>query len=284
MLDTASGLYYQFSRYMDPELGRWLSLDPRLGSIGSPQTLNRYVYCVNNPLRFVDPWGMSSDDFGVEGLESDVPYGSIGWSSDWEDWVDDVMLDVGFIPVVDTLSDIWFIYRAYESGNSAELGLNIGLALIPGASCAYYRAAKTGMRNLPDVARHADDMPTVRNSDDIFDVVRANRGGRTTVMAGDDIPIYRVYGDKSKIFRPSWTAVNPLEMSQLVYRRLAGLPSGNTAEFMARGYIPRGTVFDVRASLPFNDPMFGRLPGGLPEVLIDPSAVRILVPGIPIFS
>jgi len=34
-----------------------LSLDPELGKLSSPQTLNRYVYCANNPLRFTDPTG-----------------------------------------------------------------------------------------------------------------------------------------------------------------------------------------------------------------------------------
>jgi hypothetical protein len=42
---------------MDPELGRWLSLDPELGKLSQPQSMNRYVYCVNNPLRFTDPTG-----------------------------------------------------------------------------------------------------------------------------------------------------------------------------------------------------------------------------------
>jgi RHS repeat-associated protein len=55
---TSPGLYYIGARWMDPELGRWLSLDPELGSLSMPQTLNRYVYCVNNPLRFTDPTGM----------------------------------------------------------------------------------------------------------------------------------------------------------------------------------------------------------------------------------
>jgi RHS repeat-associated protein len=52
------GLYYIGARWMDSELGRWLSLDPELGKLSSPQTMNRYVYCVNNPLKFTDPTGM----------------------------------------------------------------------------------------------------------------------------------------------------------------------------------------------------------------------------------
>jgi RHS repeat-associated protein len=61
LIDTAAGtspgLYYIGARWMDPELGRFISLDPKSGSPESPQTLNRYVYCVNNPLRFTDPTG-----------------------------------------------------------------------------------------------------------------------------------------------------------------------------------------------------------------------------------
>jgi RHS repeat-associated protein len=52
-----SGLYYLLARSMDPETGRFISLDTELGSLSTPQTLNRYVYCVNNPLKFIDPTG-----------------------------------------------------------------------------------------------------------------------------------------------------------------------------------------------------------------------------------
>jgi RHS repeat-associated protein len=51
------GIYYIGARWMDPELGRFVSLDPQLGKLSSPQTMNRYVYCVNNSLRFTDPTG-----------------------------------------------------------------------------------------------------------------------------------------------------------------------------------------------------------------------------------
>jgi RHS repeat-associated protein len=50
-------LYYLFRRYYDPELGRFISQDPVLGALKQPQTLNRYAYVINNPLRFTDPTG-----------------------------------------------------------------------------------------------------------------------------------------------------------------------------------------------------------------------------------
>jgi len=48
--DTATGLYYLFRRFYDPEVGRFLSQDRILGHLTVSQSLNRYVYAVNNPL------------------------------------------------------------------------------------------------------------------------------------------------------------------------------------------------------------------------------------------
>ncbi|MEI6795842.1 MAG: RHS repeat-associated core domain-containing protein [Methanomassiliicoccales archaeon] len=59
MKDTPTGLIYLFARYCDPELGRFYSLDPELGNVLSPQTMNRYSYSINNPLTHVDPNGRS---------------------------------------------------------------------------------------------------------------------------------------------------------------------------------------------------------------------------------
>ncbi|HBL72193.1 MAG TPA: hypothetical protein DD409_04545 [Bacteroidales bacterium] len=53
-LDEETGLYYYGARYLDPRLSLWLSVDPlaeKYPGVGS------YVYCVNNPVRYVDPTG-----------------------------------------------------------------------------------------------------------------------------------------------------------------------------------------------------------------------------------
>jgi len=57
-----SGLYYFGARYYNPRLGRWITPEPRLYSthpklalsLKNPQGLNPYVYCFNNPLRYLD--------------------------------------------------------------------------------------------------------------------------------------------------------------------------------------------------------------------------------------
>ena len=47
------------ARWYDASPGRFISEDPIKGSMTSSQSQNPYVYCMNNPLRFVDPSGMA---------------------------------------------------------------------------------------------------------------------------------------------------------------------------------------------------------------------------------
>lgn len=53
------GLINMNARLYDAALGRFLSPDPYVQSPGNSQNFNRYSYCLNNPLAFTDPSGMS---------------------------------------------------------------------------------------------------------------------------------------------------------------------------------------------------------------------------------
>jgi RHS repeat-associated protein len=55
--DINDGLYYYGARYYDAGIGRFLSPDSVIPNISNPQSLNRYSYCYNNPLKMVDPSG-----------------------------------------------------------------------------------------------------------------------------------------------------------------------------------------------------------------------------------
>lgn len=46
-------------RMYDPYLGRFLSPDPYVQAPDNTQSLNRYAYCLNNPLSYTDPTGYS---------------------------------------------------------------------------------------------------------------------------------------------------------------------------------------------------------------------------------
>ncbi len=52
-----TGLYYYGARYYDAGIGRFISADTIVQSFSNPQTLNRYSYVTNNPLKYTDPSG-----------------------------------------------------------------------------------------------------------------------------------------------------------------------------------------------------------------------------------
>ena len=61
----SSNLFYIRARYYDiSQNGRFISKDNYPSSLGRPQTLNRYVYGLNNPISLFDPSGNCIDDNG----------------------------------------------------------------------------------------------------------------------------------------------------------------------------------------------------------------------------
>jgi len=57
--DAESGNHYARAREYINRLARFSSLDPLAGDISDPQSLNRYLYALDNPINFVDPSGLS---------------------------------------------------------------------------------------------------------------------------------------------------------------------------------------------------------------------------------
>ena len=55
--DAESGLDYFTARYYGSSMGRFMSPDDFGGHLEDPQTLNKYAYAGNNPLRYTDPSG-----------------------------------------------------------------------------------------------------------------------------------------------------------------------------------------------------------------------------------
>jgi len=86
-----TGLYYLYRRYYDPELGRFISQDPVLGSLSNPQSMNRYVYVVNNPIKYTDPSGLGECPPRRQGYLSIAESGMSGgpWcglQAEWKRW------------------------------------------------------------------------------------------------------------------------------------------------------------------------------------------------------
>ncbi len=52
------GLYHTWFRQYDPSQGRWMTVDPLAGSPDDPQSIDRYVYVLNDGVNLSDPLGL----------------------------------------------------------------------------------------------------------------------------------------------------------------------------------------------------------------------------------
>jgi RHS repeat-associated protein len=71
--DEFGGLIYCNARWYDAETGRFISEDPAAANPNDPLSINRYMYCRNNPLVYVDPTG----EFFAEILSVFGPIGTL---------------------------------------------------------------------------------------------------------------------------------------------------------------------------------------------------------------
>lgn len=72
--DEETGLHYNYFRYYDPELGRYITSDP----IGLYGGMNTYAYAYQNPVIYVDPYGLWVLTFGVSGEVTIGKGGALG--------------------------------------------------------------------------------------------------------------------------------------------------------------------------------------------------------------
>ena len=82
-----TGLYFYNARYYDATIGRFISPDSIVPDPLNPQSLNRYSYCLNNPLRYVDPSGHEGEFPGAPPtLSSTDPISMALWSAAMYTW------------------------------------------------------------------------------------------------------------------------------------------------------------------------------------------------------
>ncbi len=105
--DEESGLYYFRARYYDASIGCFLSVDP----LGYVDGMNLYTYVSNNPLAYIDPFGLQKQGL-LDKIQSALGY-------------------AGMAPVIGIFADAANTGISIGRGDWKGAGFN-ALAMIPG--------------------------------------------------------------------------------------------------------------------------------------------------------
>ena len=112
--DQDTQLYYLKKRYYDPELGRFISADSEVGSIGDTMNMNLYAYCRCNPISYADENG------------------------DWPKWLTKVCIGLAVIAVCAVVA------VATAGTGAACLGMSMFVGALKGAAIGAIQGALSG--------------------------------------------------------------------------------------------------------------------------------------------
>ena len=137
--DSVMGMYYARFRMYDPMIRRFTAVDPVVGTIMNARTMVQYTYVLNNPLRFIDPWGLFAGHtfIGAESAERlGVEPGFHERNSDAaQAWRDSLSItqppSLSFSAILDSVMEYFDgltnneIFRLVESGFLESLGFSM---------------------------------------------------------------------------------------------------------------------------------------------------------------
>jgi RHS repeat-associated protein len=80
--DDETDLIYAKARFYNSEIGRFLGQDMLFGEVAEPSSLHRYVYALENPLKFIDPNGREAASVSLAASRGEFfdPHGAEGFA------------------------------------------------------------------------------------------------------------------------------------------------------------------------------------------------------------
>ncbi len=298
-------------RLYDPVVGRFLSADPVVQDPSFTQSLNRYSYCLNNPLKFTDPTGnkwnwnwLNPLYWFSEGMQTindnttqlrqnmakaGIPSFSIGTSVSF---AGDINFNASYRG--QEVFNTEYIDQS-NAGPKVEKEIAEVNGFSNGGSTPWY-----SIYNWPALGSSARTMDAYAGNylsatghfltcaAEVFTLGYTSEislGSKTVGSViksglGDlKIPIYRVYGEGASMYGKSYSLINPKYVP--FYRNFAGLPEVNSGQYLLKGSIP---LRDINVGRWFAAPLDGNT-GGLPfelyqsfDQLINPVNVIIKKP------
>jgi RHS repeat-associated protein len=237
--------YVSAGRQYNPQIMRFMQPDPTIPDVYNPQSLNRYAYAYNNPMRYTDP-------------EGETPWDAV---------------DIGFL-LYDT--DAYWNDPSSENRDNLALSAVGALPIIPN-----FRIAKAGLSIGGDglhALRAADKVKdgsrAVETGNDVRKVISSAKtierletadktawlGGKyTSLLVGDEgLTAYRVYTDEETKAGRWLTTIDPTTMSKKQLREVLALPDSNKINYWSQVNIPAGTHINYGTV----GQKFGRVGGG----------------------
>jgi hypothetical protein len=161
-----------------------------------PQSLDRYVYVVNNPLRYVDPTGEDWwNPFAALGAALNAVGQALSKINPL-DLLDGIMTVIGFIPGLDIISDAYSMLRAVVDvamgkGTWADVAMAAVFLLLP-VGGSYFKAAKKaanvveeGASAVRQVGTKVDDLAEgakgAAKADNVGDAAQNVKSGKSQI-------------------------------------------------------------------------------------------------------
>jgi RHS repeat-associated protein len=116
-IDDGIGLCYARARYFVPSLGRFLSKDPLTGKDSNSASLDRYVYALNNPLRFCDPSGLAAHEGRI--VSQYNPYA--GEAAYWQTYNEETKWMIPWLTAFKWAGDAAQVALAFVSGGESTV-------------------------------------------------------------------------------------------------------------------------------------------------------------------
>jgi RHS repeat-associated protein len=148
LLENTDYLDYMHARYYNPNLGRFLSVDPAMDlkkTLPIPQRWNRYSYTANNPVRYVDPDGKEAIPGELAAFDP-----SLGSRSLWGSFVKPALRIDSIQEAVSGWNSGSFGERVMIAGVVTIAALEIGSNFLTPEKAAVSRAGSVMLGHFPE--------------------------------------------------------------------------------------------------------------------------------------
>ncbi|WP_366922790.1 RHS repeat-associated core domain-containing protein [Metallumcola ferriviriculae] len=281
--DHYAGLYYANARYYMPEIGRFISEDPWNGSLFNPNTLNKYPYVLNNPMKYVDPLGLRPLDwpqFMQSNSGSTSGLGKAAAKAQWQGETAGISTPNQNGPTVTPIElvvkDNHNLFEKYlrwrlnqhpqlvvnENGESryTEEEFNKMLNMIPVLGVenlsknVIKKAGKSLLQKLKQLFRSKGSSNIKYGSmnpgplpENIAKTFRS--ATYTKIVTQEEITLYRAYGGKAGELGSYWTKTKPQGPLQTTIDSALDQNWGNIATQVSTIKVPKGTtIFEGAAA------------------------------------